>query len=235
MRNKILTLIFSLFLMTSVSAHHNTEFVEIIPTKFVSTNVVFVIDGSSTIRNSRGLKGKFFRAWSNITKKLASDEWYFSAYLFSDKGKEKYYDWRPAGGINKGPKELAKLYRWIIGNKQVRSYGNKAMSMAIKNKNHLNKNQMMARTLTVILITDGGFTEATRSARYKPCYEAIVKAQAWRKANELFEATILTIGLENKIYWSRDVKRPDSECQEFLKKVGKKYNGGYYLVRDKKK
>ena len=60
-------------------------------------------------------------------------------------------------------------------------------------------------------------------------------AQAWRDANDLLEATILTIGLENKIHWSSHVKRPDNECQKFLKKLGTKYNGGYYLVRDKKK
>jgi len=221
--------------MTSVSAHHDTEFVEIVPTKFVSTNIVFVIDGSSTIRNSKGLKGKFYRAWSNISQKLASDEWYFSAYLFGDKGKERHYGWRAAGGPKKSREELAKAYKWIAGNKQVRSFGNDAMSMAIKSQNPLNKNAMMARTLTVILITDGGFTEATGPTGYNPTYKAIANAQGWRETNELFEATILTIGLENEIYWSYGVKRPDVECQEFLKVLGTKYNGGYYLVRDKKK
>jgi len=220
--------------MLPASAHHNTEFVEVVPTKFVSNNIVFVIDGSSTIRQSKGLKGKFYRAWQGITNRLVADEWYFSAHLFGDKGREKVYPWTAAGG-KKSVQELAKLYRWTSKSKNVRSFGNKALSAAIKSRNPLNKNKMMSRTLTVILITDGGFTEAVGPTGYERSYEVAIKAQRWRKANDLFEATILTIGLENKIYWSSHVKRPDAECQAFLKTLGTKYNGGYYLVRDKKK
>ncbi len=233
MKNKIIAILLALFLALPVQAHHNTEFVEIIPTKFVSNNIVFVVDGSSTMRNSKGLKGKFLRAWDSIADKLASDEWYFCAYLFSNKDEEKFYPWRTAGG-NKSLEELDGLYTWIMANRKIRSYGNNALSMAIKSTNPLNKNKMMASTLTVILITDGGFTEATEPTGYTTAYEAVINAQKWREDAELFEATILTIGLENKIYWSNKVKRPDAECQEFLKTLGTKYNGGYYLVRDKK-
>ena len=92
----------------------------------------------------------------------------------------------------------------------------------------------MSRTLTVILISDGGFSEAVGPTRYDYSYWAVAAAQQWRKDNDFFEATIWTIGLENKIYWSSKVKRPDAECQEFLRTLGTQYNGGYYLVRDKK-
>ncbi len=233
MKNKILALLITLFLALPAEAHHNTEFMEIVPTKFVSTNIVFVIDGSSTMRNSKGLKGKFYRAFQSISDKLAGDEWYFCAYLFGNHDNEKFYAWRAAGG-KKSKSELYKLYRWSLASKQIRSFGNKALSMAVRSENPLNKNKMMSRTLTVILITDGGFTEATGPTGYSASYEAVVVAQGWRKDNELFEATILTIGLENRIYWSSKVKRQDAECQAFLRTLGTKYNGGYYLVRDRK-
>jgi len=221
-------------LVLPVFAHHNTEFVEILPTKFVSNNIVFVIDGSSTMRNSKGLKTKFYREWRVITNRLVSDEWYFSAILFGDKNNEKFYPWISAGG-KKSEKELKKLYGWISKSKQVRSYGNKAMSMAIKSSNPLNKNNAMSRTLTIILITDGGFTESVTRSGYRSSYNIIRDAQDWRNEKGLFSATILTIGLENKVYWSSKVKRPDQECQTFLKNLGDTYNGGYYLVRNKKK
>ncbi len=233
MRNKILAAILFLCLIFPAYAHHGTEFVEMVPTKFVSNNIVFVIDGSSTMRNSKGLKPKFYRAWQSITSKLAGDEWYFSAYLFGDKGKEKFYPWVAAGG-KRSVAELTKLYKWSTKSRDVRSFGNAALSMAIKGRNPLNKNKMMYRTLTVILITDGGFTEAIGPTGYSSSYQAVANAQQWREGRGLFEATILTIGIENKIYWSSKVKRPDAECQTFLQTLGTKYNGGYYLVRDKK-
>lgn len=232
MKSRIIALITSLLLALPVSAHHNTEFVEVVSPKFVSTNIVFVIDVSSTMRKSKGLKSKFYRAWQNITDKLTGDEWYFCAYLFGDKNREEFYPWTAAGGPQ-SKRELQKLYRETLKSKQIKSFGEKALSMAIKSQNPLDNNPSMSRTLTVILITDGGFSEAVGPMRYHSTYDSVIIAQKWREDNDLFEATIWTIGLENKIYWSSKVKRPDVECQAFLKKLGTKYNGGYCLVRDK--
>lgn len=185
------------------------------------------------MRKSKGLKSKFYRAMKSVTEKLMGDEWYFCAYFFGDKNREEFYPWTPAGGPQ-SKQELEKLYIEMLKSEQLKSFGKKALSMAIRSKNPLDKNPSMSRTLTVILITDGGFTEAVGPMRYHSTYDAVIMAQKWREANDLFEATIWTIGLENKIYWSAKVKRPDAECQAFLKKLGTKYNGGYCLVRDKK-
>ena len=232
--NKILILLLSLCLITPLNAHHgNTEFVEVVPAKFISPNIVFVIDCSSTMRNSKGLRSKFYKAIETIKGKLAGDAWYFSAYFFGDKNREEFYPWTPAGGPG-SKRELEKLYRTALKSKQIRSFGKKALSLAIRSKNPLSWNPSMSRTLTVIIISDGGFSEAVGPMRYNSTYDAVIMAQKWREANELFEATIWTIGLENKIQWSAKVKRPDAECQAFLKTLGTKYNGGYCLVRDKK-
>ena len=48
-------------------------------------------------------------------------------------------------------------------------------------------------------------------------------------ANGYKQATICTIGIENTDY-SAGGKLPDKECQAFLRSVGEKYGGGYFLV-----
>ena len=64
----------------------------------ISTNIVFVVDASSTINRYGNIKRRFDAAWDHITNRLALDELYFSVYVFHDKNREKFRDWVNAGG-----------------------------------------------------------------------------------------------------------------------------------------
>lgn len=204
----------------------------------ISPNVVFVIDGSSTINNSLDMSKKFQKAWDYIASLMASDQFYFCVYVFHDKNKEKYYNWVNAGGLA-GKKELAKAKKWILKNTSVYSWGLKAIRLALRKINLLDKNKISRKTLTVVLISDGGLTEAARAIsdgskgwhHYSDINKTIEREQAKRKKKGLGKASIVTIGIENKEHWSLSVKRRDWECQKWLRYLGTQYGGGYYLVR----
>jgi len=213
----------------------NLEFVEVVSQQrhSISPNVVFVIDASSTINNSDDIKRKLNRAWWSIVNKLGSDEWYFSIYVFHDKNRERFRGWADASGPM-GVSELNKAFKWIKKNTGIHSFGCKALGLALRQKNPLIRNRVMARSLTVVLITDGGFTEAAKARNFNPVYKMIKRSQHWRVRAGLLRASICAVGLENKEVWSLSTKRPDWECQQFLRNVGVKYHGGYYLVRQRK-
>ena len=104
------------------------------------------------------------------------------------------------------------------------------------------------------MLTDGGFTEAAghrhpdkkkaakidelalsgryvQTGSFEVFDKAIQRGQAWRKKKKLQPATIVTIGIQNDDPdWGISVKRPDKECQAWLRKVGRQYNGGYFYV-----
>jgi hypothetical protein len=134
----------------------------------------------------------------------------------------------------------------------------RTLQISLRDSNYLDKNYSSNRRLTIIILTDGGLTEAAgnrhkdkdkankidnmvlngkylRTGSFDVLDKAIESGQKWRIANDLAPATIMTIGIENTDMWSVGVKRPDNECQAWLKKIGEKYNGGYFLVKTKTK
>ncbi len=213
----------------------------------ISSNIVFLVDASSSISNSNDIKKRFNKAWDYITAQFAMDELYFSVCVFHDKGKSKFRPWVHAGGMQ-GIKEFAKAKAWILKNTGLYSWARKALGKSLRQINHLNKNYNERMRLTVVIISDGGFTEAAKyipktkkvkgknvkESYYKPIWDMIVSSQRWRISRGMAQASILTVGITNKYAWSYSVKRPDSECQDFLKAVGKSYGGGYVLIKDKK-
>ena len=192
------------------------------PEKRFSNKWCFVIDASSSIwyKPGRGTIARLRQAFKNATM-YSSDELYFCVYKFSDLNSEEYMGW------TKGtPDDLKKAEKWINKNKGTYSHGKRAIEMALRRK---------VKDLTIIIITDGGFTSACNNGRrgnFSKVEKAIAVGQKWRVSKGYGTAMICTIGIENKDYWAGG--KPDDEyCQDFLKKIGTQYKGGYFLARKK--
>ena len=220
----------------------------------ISHNIVFVIDASSTMYDEDEIQKKFHLAWSTIVNKFAGPhELYFRVYLFSDKREEMRSKWIDAGGPL-GLEKFQMAKRWIDANAGVRSWGLRSLRWAMRDKCPLDKNPASNTRLTVVLITDGGFTEAAgnrhknkkraaaidrlafgtylQTGSFEVFDKAIAIEQDRRKRNGLARASIITIGIQNDDPdWGTGVKRPDSECQAWLRKTGEKYGGGYLFVK----
>jgi len=221
----------------------------------ISQNIVFVVDASSTINRYEGVKKKFEMGWNFLTQQFCGDSLYFRVYVFHDAGMERRTKWVDAGG----PEGLTKFYRakkWIMANTGIYSWGLKALRMALREKNPLDRNAATAKSLTIVLFTDGGLTEAStgyaneeailnstlknhvykRTGSFSVVDKMIEQEQIRRRVNGLSEATIVTIGFENiraDIEFGLSVKQSDTDCQSWLERLGKKYHGGNFLVKTK--
>lgn len=225
----------------------------------ISHNIVFVVDASSSIYREPALQRKFERAWNVIVNNFASDELYFRVYVFNDKKKERRSQWFDAGGPL-GLKKFKIAKKWILARTGTYSWGLKALKYAMREKCPLDKNKITARRLTIVLMTDGGFTEAAgmpygdkltqtamenlaikgkkyiKTGKFQVFDRMLAQEQAKRKKRGLDYATIVAIGIENNDpRWGRGVKQPNKECQAWLKKIGTQYGGGYVYVRNKPK
>jgi len=147
------------------------------------------------------------------------------------------------------PEEISRHYEWETGNLIVETFKDKnpeqinavllnghapfvwgtSGAKAIEKTLRLKK-----KHLTIIIITDGGFTSACYGHGFGKIKKVIKEGQKWRVKQGWGKAVICTIGVENKGYTAGG-KPTDKECQAFLRKVGKKYGGGYCLVRKVKK
>ena len=159
------------------------------------------------------------KAFSTVTQ-FPTDELHFCIITFSNKGQERYRKW-----VQASKNEIKKANRWIYKKMGVSSFANKAILKALQQKK---------KALTVIIITDGGFTEACYNRGFSSTYKTIRGGQNWRAKNGYREAAIVTIGIENRNYMHGG-KPSDKKCQAFLKKIGKKWNGGYFLVKKRRK
>lgn len=253
------TILLSVFLVFPVSAQEIKIEVPVMPRPYsISHNVAFVVDASSTMTRSAEMSKKWQMAWDTIVNLLSSDDLYVRTYIFHDLNDNKRTKWQDFGGPL-GFKKFKDTKKWILENKGIRSWGLVSLRQALKDKNPLDKNNSTNKRLTVILLTDGGFSEAAgpekqskkmyakaeklaRSGQwgmtgsFKIFDKVIAECQKWRKKKGLDPATIVSIGIQNDDpSWGTSVKRPDKECQKWLKKIGKKYNGGYVYVKRKEK
>jgi hypothetical protein len=263
--NRILAFLFTLLLIMSPAVAQEQKAkpkeLEVITKAWpepyaVSHNIVFVVDASSTINWFPSLKRKFNFGWDFITQQFAADELYFRVYVFHDPHRERRTKWVNAGGP-KGELFFKRAKKWIRQNTGVRSWGLKAIRMALREKNPLDKNPATARRLTIVLFTDGGLSEAATPVsdgeetlkstlknhqyQFTGSFDTINKMirmeQNLRKKRELEEATIITIGFKNleaDARYGLDVKQRDPDCQAWLNKLGKQYHGGNFLIRKKK-
>jgi len=201
---------------------------EVVPPKSrMSTQWTFVIDGSSSLwteglQTKCSLLKKSNTAFQYATS-FPTDELDFNIFLFAgDANKEKhvYRDWAPVN-----PNEINKARAWMTDNMGpynlgLYSHGGKSIELALKQK---------IGTLSIIIITDGGFTSACYGKGFKTIEDIIIEGQNWRLLNGYSKASICTIGIENRHYFGGG--KPDDEiCQKFLKKIGSDYYGGYFYV-----
>lgn len=197
------------------------------PTARFATHWIFVVDGSSSLwtkQRSNRLVDKMMMAFDRATR-MMGDEAYFSVYLFGSKDREKYRDWQPAF-----PDDIDASKKWIkkrLGNSKdavgIYSHGKKSIGLALR---------QLQWPLTVILITDGGFSSYAKHKGFKDVYNEIRSAQDWRNKNGLGFAQICTFGIENRWYYGGG-KPADEVCQSMLEKIGTDWRGGYFYIHDR--
>ena len=190
----------------------------------------FVVDGSSSIwyKPGRHTIASIQKAFGDATL-YSSDELWFCMYKFHNLNQEKYKKW-----VQATPESLKEAEDWINADSGIYSHGKKSIQLALRQK---------VKRLTILIITDGGFTSACSKNRnpvgagylgdFSEINQTIIDGQKWRVLKGYGEAVICTIGIENADYFAGG-KPNDKNCQAFLLKIGKKYHGGYFLVRKKK-
>jgi len=153
-----------------------------------STRWTFVVDGSSSLW-TKNLQAKCkLLEKSNAAFKYATsfptDELKFNVYLFAGGAwneKHAHRSWAPAN-----PLEFRKTRIWMTKNMGARklglySHGAKSIELALKQK---------IKGLSIIIISDGGFTSACNGAGYGKINKIIIEGQRWRILNGLGKAVI---------------------------------------------
>ena len=183
------------------------------PKARLTKNWVFVMDTSHSMQ---GVFDKSRAAFIHATSST-TDELFFSVITFNDPGMTKFRDWQPAS-----EREFREATRWVEREMRVLSFGQQAIEMAL---------HQQRRELTIVLITDGGFTEACEGRGFGTMRQTFADGQKWRVDNGYGQALICALGIEN-IGYTNGHKPPDADCQAFLREMGDLYNGGYFLVRN---
>lgn len=184
------------------------------PATPLTSHWCFVVD------NSHSMRGVFPRARAAFIEALRapSDELEFAIVAFNNQGMDRFRDWEWLDGDN-----FAAASAWIEENphRGVLSYGLTAIGTAIRQERD---------ELTVILITDGGFTEVSKAGgSWAVITNEVVAAQQWRANRGFKPAQIASMGIHNPNYRGGN-KPQDAECQAFLRGLGETYGGGYWLV-----
>ena len=221
----------------------------------ITKNWIFVVDNSDSTLD---VFHKALEGYKHVTQ-FPTDEWSFKLIVFSDAGKERVFEVEQEDGTKKDwhyatPEDFKAARLWSNQRAQrgVNSYGLSAMVTALQEKKD---------DLTIVLISDGGFTTACRVAdeekRFSTVEATIAAGQAWRTKNGFAPAVITTIGIRNSHYsayckacrrnypgskhnynlpdrWesNKGHKPSDQECQAFLERLGRNYFGGYLVVEN---
>jgi hypothetical protein len=248
-----LLIVVALLMFSSVAFASNEPQVEIVvnPTARLTKRWVFVVD------NSDSMKGVFHKAiagWQKLTE-AGTDDWMFSVIVFSNTGQERWFmpklhgkrvRWLPAT-----PDMFTLARKWIEHPKQrgTNSRASRAIDWALRT---------LVKELSVVIISDGGFTSACENRGFSYLRSVVAKAQRWRVLQGLDSALITTIGVRNTHYsawctrcirtrsktrhdytlpdhWVSNIgKKPsDEDCQKFLRELGTVYHGGYAIVEHK--
>jgi hypothetical protein len=205
-----LALFFSLMMSTTVAQEYTVKMV-VPQQEALSERWCFVIDGSDSIKTVLPKAIVGFRRVTNISAERLN----FTAVLFSGELPTPYYkdekrffspgdighkwDWFEAS-----PNTFKELEKWIQANIGVTSFSHMSLKSALT---------IRKRNLTLVLITDGGFTEACgefpieilkdgskRDTRFDETEKLINKWQKWRKKNGFNYAIIASIGIRNSHY-----------------------------------
>ena len=190
----------------------------------LTTRWAFVFDTSQSI-NIFGLHGGVLKAFVTATSRPV-DQFRFCMYAFNDKGCWTYRKWSslPArlGRNGKVTKRWRAIVNWLYHPKNTgtMSFGGGAINAALHQK---------VKKLTVIIISDGGFTEGGKKIK------AVIKAaQAWRVKSGYGKAVITTIGIENMACRPLYPKPTNKTCQGWMSSIGKTGHGGYFYIYKKR-
>jgi hypothetical protein len=177
----------------------------------LSTRWAFVVDTSDSIAG-QGLFGGIIQAY-RMTVQSPQDELRFCMYAFNNEGCHTYRKWEQAS-----PDAFNDAVKWLYKkeNQGTMSFGVRAIGEALTQPQ---------KGLTVIIITDGGFTEGGEEVKKR-----IEEVQKWRVLKGYGRAVICTIGIENMLCRPYYPKPSNKTCQGWLKDIGKKGEGGYYYV-----
>lgn len=190
---------------------------EVIPQKDrITTRWAFVVDSSHSVAQT-GLFGGIIEAY-RITTAQPQDQLKFCMYAFNNSNCHTYRPWEEAS-VNAFDDAIRWLYK--RANQGTMSYGALAIEAALKQPH---------KKLSVIIITDGGFTEGGAAIK-----KVIKRTQKWRVEKGYGKALICTIGIENMLCRPAYPKPTNTICQGWLKEIGSKGNGGYYYVYKRKR
>jgi len=180
----------------------------------ITNRWVLVMDTSHSMR---GVFAQTMKAYLEITE-FPTDELFFSLVTFNNRGMEQFKDW-----VGASEDEFTKASDLIEkeARRGVLSYGATALRMALRQERD---------ELTIIVITDGGFTEACEGREFGSIRRVLEENQQWRIDQGFGEAKICFIGIENKGYTTGG-KPTDEQCQAFFREIGTRWKGGYFLVR----
>lgn len=222
MRKWIVSILISLLVfaacMTPGMAYPSPSDIEIAvvtaPASPLTTQWCFVID------NSRSMRDVFYKARGAFLEavRLPGDQLEYSLVAFNNQGMDRFRPWEWASADS-----FKEADKWIRDDKHggVLSYGATAIATALRQEK---------RELTVLIISDGGFTEVSRAGgSWDVIRRVFVEGQQWREKKDLPPAIVTCIGISNPSYTAGN-KPSDADCQTFLNEIGTRYKGGYFLV-----
>jgi len=185
------------------------------PSVRLTKNWAFIFDTSHSMQQDRVAKAQY--GFVNATKH-STDEWRFCVFTFNDHGVDRFRDWEEASVDS-----FKAAHKWSNMKRQrgVLSYANTAVKKAL---------QLKVEELTIILITDGGFSRDTSGTEgMVKVKQIIADGQAWREKHGYRKAIIACIGIQN-LYYSAGYKKPDPICQQGLQEIGVANAGGFFYV-----
>lgn len=188
------------------------------PTARLTGNWAFVFDTSHSMQQERVEQAHY--AFLSATNHAGSgvDDWKFCVFTFNDHGVDRFLGWQEAS-----VDAFKAAHKWSNKKRQrgVLSYANNAIKKALRLKKG---------DLTIILITDGGFSRDTSGIDgMVKVKQIIAEGQTWRQKHGYGKAIITCIGIQN-LYYRTGYKKPDPICQRGLQEIGTANAGGYFYV-----
>jgi hypothetical protein len=179
-------------------------------------NWAFVVDSS---HSTWAIAGKILTGFNTATG-FPTDQLRFCTYVFNDPGwtSKHYRDW-----VDACPEEFTKTQKWIRQTRGVGSIAGPAIIRAF---------QQPVEELTVLIISDGGFTDGGgRGGQGISVVKGVIeKGQQWRVAHGLERAVVVSIGIENSLCWPQYPKLPNSDCQIGMRALGVEGKGGFFYI-----
>lgn len=184
------------------------------PAVRLTNNWAFIFDTSHSMKQDRVAKAHY--GFVNATNH-STDEWKFCVFTFNDHGVDRFLDWEEASVDS-----FKAAHKWSNKPRQrgVLSYANAAIKKAL---------HLKTKDLTIILITDGGFSSSAGTDGLVKVKQIIADGQAWRQKNGYGKAIIACIGIQN-LYYRAGYKKPDPICQRGLQEIGVANSGGFFYV-----